>query len=86
LDLEDSTSVFYEAATLMLVGMAFVYAFLSLLIVVIKTIIAPLGVRFPDPVVAPKAPQPVAPTHNQNDQSIVAAISAAVTQYRNKNN
>jgi oxaloacetate decarboxylase (Na+ extruding) subunit gamma len=82
--LQDSPSIFYEAATLMLVGMVFVYAFLSILIVVIKTIIAPLGERFPDPIIEPKKTGSASPTQDHNDQSIVAAISAAVTQYRNK--
>ena len=82
--MDNSASLFYEAATLMLVGMAFVYAFLSLLIVVIKIIIAPLGERFPDPIVAPKTAAPGGSSPNQNNQSIVAAITAAVTQYRNK--
>jgi len=78
--LEGSSDLFYQAATLMLVGMAFVYAFLSLLIIVIKTLIAPLANRFPDPI-----PQParVSPSdNNQQNESIIAAISAAVTQYR----
>lgn len=65
--------------------MVFVYVFLSLLIVVIKTIITPLGERFPDPVVAPKTTSSANPSQDQNNQSVVAAITAAVTQYRNKN-
>ena len=65
--------------------MLFVYAFLSILIVVIKTIIAPLGERFPDPVKVKKTTGSISPAQGQDDQSIVAAISAAVTQYRNNN-
>lgn len=64
----------------MVVGMGFVYVFLSLLIIVIKTVIAPLAVRFPDPV--PKVSNHQNKVSTENKDSIVAAISAAVTQYR----
>ncbi len=80
--MQESTDQFYQAATLMLVGMIFVYAFLGLLIVVIKTVIAPLGNKFPDQ--AAPSPRPThAPTNNSKpDDSIVAAISAAISRYR----
>ena len=80
--METSTELFYQAATLMLVGMGFVYAFLGLLIIVIKTLIAPLAEKFPDPVVA--IPPNNHPQVNQGQQSkpVVAAISAAISQYR----
>ena len=76
---------FLEAGTLMLAGMVFVFAFLSLLIIFINTVLAKLAVKFPDPI-APSR------THSNNKKNkvasgevspaIVAAISGAVTRYR----
>jgi len=75
---------FLEAATLMLTGMVFVFAFLSLLILFINTVLAKLAIAFPDP---------VAPVHHRSkvknkaavgeiSPAIVAAISGAVSRYR----
>lgn len=76
---------FLEAGTLMLAGMVFVFAFLSLLIIFINTVLARLAVKFPDP---------IAPTTNRSNNkkckvasgeispAIVAAISGAVSSYR----
>jgi oxaloacetate decarboxylase gamma subunit len=76
--------LFIEAALLMVVGMVFVYAFLGLLIFVIKWGIAPLSTKFEkasEPVNMPSASQPA-----QGIQpSVVAAISVAITRYRQKN-
>ncbi len=90
--MQESANLFYEAGTLMLVGMAFVYAFLSLLIIVIKTVIAPLGRRYPDPIAKPKTPavnnsssENSNAVSDQPNQSIVAAITAAINQYRKTN-
>jgi len=79
---QTSAEVFYQAATLMAVGMCFVFAFLSLLIIAIKTLIAPLATRYPDPI--PKQTVNTANAGQQHPTAVVAAISAAVTQYRNK--
>lgn len=80
--LEDSSQLFSQAATLMLVGMSFVFGFLGILIVAIKTLISPLASRFPD--VAPKTVPKKVSTQVPGEQNapIVAAISAAVSQYR----
>ncbi len=79
---------FLEAGTLMLAGMVFVFAFLSLLIIFINTVLARLAVKFPDP---------VAPTTNRSTKksnkavtgeispAVVAAISGAVSRYRQQN-
>lgn len=76
---------FVEAGTLMLAGMVFVFAFLSLLIIFINTVLAKLAVKFPDP---------IAPTLTRSNKknnkaasgeispAIVAAISGAVSRYR----
>jgi len=75
-----SAEVFYQAATLMVVGMCFVFAFLGMLIVAIKTLIAPLASRYPDPI--PESKLSDANTSQQQPTAVVAAISAAITQYR----
>jgi len=76
---------FLEAGTLMLAGMVFVFAFLSLLIIFINTVLAKLSVKFPDAIV---------PSRNHSNKknnkvasgeispAIVAAISGAVSSYR----
>jgi oxaloacetate decarboxylase gamma subunit len=78
---------FLEAGTLMLAGMVVVFAFLSLLILFINTVLAKLAIKYPDP---------IAPTTNRSTKknnkavtasgeispAIVAAISGAVTRYR----
>ncbi len=77
--IETSTQLFSQAATLMVVGMVFVFGFLSLMILVIKFLITPLAKRFPDiePVVKKST------TDSSNEESaIVAAITIAVTKYR----
>ncbi len=83
--MEHLNELFVEAGTLMLAGMVFVFAFLGLLIIFINTVLATLAEKFPDPIIQ-STPQRVT---NKNKQSvsglspnIVAAISSAVTKYR----
>ena len=80
-DIEVSTQLYSQAATLMFVGMGFVFAFLGLLIVVIRLFISPLAKKYPD-----KIPQNSKTTHQTNGEqpAVVAAITAAITQYRHK--
>ncbi len=77
---------FLEAGTLMLAGMVFVFAFLSVLIIFINTVLAKLAIKFPDPVAAPsrtnKKNKSIAKQHGDISPAIVAAISGAVKQYR----
>ncbi len=80
--METSTELFYQAATLMLVGMGFVYAFLGLLIVVIKVLIAPLADKFPDPVAITASSNSPQGAQSQQSKPVVAAITAAIHQYR----
>ena len=76
---------FIEAGTLMLAGMVFVFAFLSILILFINTVLAKLAVKFPDPV-APTSKRSVKKNNKvasgEVSPAIVAAISGAVTRYR----
>ncbi len=79
-EIEAATELFSQAAVLMMVGMGFVFAFLSLLILVIKYALSPLASRFPDP------PTPVKQTSNDQQSAVIAAISVAVNKYRQKHN
>lgn len=83
--MEQLNQLFIEAGTLMLAGMVFVFAFLGILVVIINMFLAPLAEKFPDAVESSNT----RPTINSNKPSdhgvsapIVAAISAAVSQYR----
>ena len=75
--------LFYQAGTLMLVGMAFVYAFLLLMIFVIQMIITPLGKKY-----GQETQTLQSATNNlkstEPSPQVIAAISAAITRYRSK--
>ncbi len=76
---------FIEAGTLMLAGMVFVFAFLSILIIFINTVLAKLAIKFPDPVASSRTrsnKQNKKAASGELSPAIVAAISGAVTRYR----
>ncbi len=76
---------FLEAGTLMLAGMVFVFAFLSLLIIFINTVLAKLAVKFPDPIASRRNhsnKKKNKATNGEISPAIVAAISGAVSRYR----
>ena len=81
--------LFLEAGTLMMAGMVFVFAFLGLLVIFINTVLARLAIKFPDAVV-PSKPQRSLQQKNKAvpgiSPHIVAAVTSAVTQYRQKHN
>jgi oxaloacetate decarboxylase gamma subunit len=81
---ENMNQLFIEAGTLLFVGMVFVYAFLGLLIFIIKFVLAPLADKFPDPIVQTKVKKTTskAALNNGVSPTIVAAITGAVAQYR----
>lgn len=85
--MESLSQLFTEAGTLLLAGMIFVFAFLGLLVVFIKVVLSPLGVKFPD--AQPVARKPAKPKGAGKkagiDSGTVAAIGAAVSQYRKQN-
>jgi oxaloacetate decarboxylase (Na+ extruding) subunit gamma len=72
------TELIASGVELMLVGMGIVYAFLAMLIGAIH-VMAALVVRF-----FPELPVTDIPVQNVIDPSSIAAISAAVHQYRLK--
>ncbi|MBU2978005.1 OadG family transporter subunit [Alteromonas sp. C1M14] len=80
-------SLLYEAATLMLTGMLFVFAFLVLLIFAIKALAA-FCKRYPgaEPIVpvARKTSQAKVSTHAEGiDGKTLSIITAAIHQHRN---
>jgi len=85
--MENLNQLFIEAGTLMLVGMVFVYSFLGLLVLIINKVLAPLAKAYPDPVLQPKRKPSTAKTLSTEgvSPSVVAAISAAVSTYRQQN-
>lgn len=64
----------------MLIGMGIVYSFLAMLVVAIKAMSNVISRYFPD---APEL-HPAIKHSNGEDPAIVAAITAAVQQYRKK--
>jgi len=79
------SSLLLEAGTLMLVGMVVVFVFLTMLIGAIH-LLTKFAQAFPDKVT--QAPAPIAPqttNSNQTSPQVVAAISAAVKQYKARN-
>tara|TARA_R110000737_G_scaffold135782_5_gene166793 strand:- start:1159 stop:1431 length:273 start_codon:yes stop_codon:yes gene_type:complete len=83
--MENLQQLFIEAGTLMLAGMVFVFTFLSLMIVFINVVLVRLAKKYPDAIVKSRAPSQ-SKNKNQDGKgvspAVVAAISSAVTQYR----
>ena len=76
---------FLEAGSLMLAGMVVVFAFLGLLILFITTVLAKLAVTFPDkiaPITNRSNKKNNKATSGEISPAIVAAISGAVSRYR----
>ena len=66
---------------LMLIGMGIVFAFLALLIVIVNIMTAVIQRFFPE---APITAAPLSASTSHTDANVIAAISAAVHQYRNR--
>ncbi len=66
---------------LMFIGMAIVFAFLALLIVMVNFMTAVIQRFFPE---TPIVITPSSASTSHTDANVIAAISAAVHQYRNK--
>jgi len=65
---------------LMFIGMGIVFAFLALLIVMVNIMTASLQKFFPETTLPESTPTTASTTHTDTD--VIAAISAAVHQYR----
>lgn len=87
--MEHLNELFIEAGTLMLAGMVFVFAFLGLLVVFINSVLAKLAIKYPDAIPQTKSSRATKASSQSSrsvSPSVVAAISSAVSQYRNQHN
>lgn len=73
-----------QGVELMLFGMGTVVIFLALLVVATTAMSAFVGRYFPEPQPAPTAADKPAATGASPDAEVVAAISAAIHQHRNR--
>ena len=85
--MESLSAQFSQAAILMLVGMAVVFTFLGMLVVIVQQL-EKLATLFPDQPPAHAGPK-LTPQSKQDKggdlkPELVAAITAAVTRYRQK--
>jgi oxaloacetate decarboxylase gamma subunit len=71
-----------ESIKFMILGMTVVFVFLVVLVQMMKLQAYIIGKYFPDPVVAEKAPAPSAGTPAAEEKRRVAAIIAAVAEFR----
>jgi oxaloacetate decarboxylase gamma subunit len=79
------SSLLLEAGTLMLVGMVVVFVFLTMLIGAIH-LLTKFAEAYPDKVTPAPKPVTTPTTHaNQTSPQVIAAISAAVKQYKARN-
>lgn len=76
------TEMMNSGIELMLIGMGIVFAFLALLIIMVNTMTTIIQRFFPDPPMNEAHPASASTSHT--DAGVIAAISAAVHQYRNK--
>ena len=72
-----------EAGILMLVGMVVVFLFLSLLIVAIK-LLTKFAETYPDPI-KPTKNETKTTNFSKTSPQVIAAITAAVKQYKERN-
>ena len=80
----DLGSLLWEAATIMTTGMVVVFIFLSTLIYLVQ-LLAKLAPKEELPAIKPQPASTVASNHNGVQSDVVAAITAAIHQYRNRN-
>ncbi|MGF1693828.1 oxaloacetate decarboxylase subunit gamma [Photobacterium kagoshimensis] len=79
----DLGSVLVEAATIMITGMVVVFAFLSILIFLVQ-LLAKIAPADPEVVNTPTPAQAAEKSSDTVQPEIIAAISAAVNQYRQR--
>ncbi|OBT17319.1 oxaloacetate decarboxylase subunit gamma [Vibrio sp. UCD-FRSSP16_10] len=82
--MDNISGLLSEAASIMAIGMAMVFLFLTLLVFVVRLMSKLLPTEQPLVPVSPKNTKQVAQAKSsvQNDPKIVAAISAAVHRHR----
>ncbi|MCW8330617.1 oxaloacetate decarboxylase subunit gamma [Photobacterium sp. SDRW27] len=77
-------SLLWEAATIMATGMLVVFVFLSTLIFLVQ-LLAKVASKEATPELKAQPATTVASNHNGVQPDVVAAITAAVSQYRQRN-
>lgn len=79
----DTTELLLEGVELMFIGLAAVFIFLLMLVLVISAMSKILNRFFPEAIVVPKvASKPAAVVAGSVDPELVAAIGAAIKQHR----
>ncbi|MDN3652150.1 OadG family transporter subunit [Thalassotalea ponticola] len=82
--MDNLSQIFIEAAGLLLVGMGFVFAFLGVLIYAIK-LLAYVASLFPESVPVTRTSSVSSADGTKVSPQVVAAITAAIAQYRKPN-
>ena len=80
--MENVGSLLVDAAALMLTGMAVVFIFLTILVYLVRLMSKLVPEEVPEPISTPKQNNKVQPNASAVSPKVVAAISAAVHQYR----
>ncbi|MGL4829601.1 MAG: oxaloacetate decarboxylase subunit gamma [Vibrio sp.] len=75
-------SLLMDAATLMVTGMAVVFLFLTLLVYLVRLMSRVIPQEVPEAAATLKKSQKIQPATDSMSPQVVAAISAAVHQYR----
>lgn len=75
-------SLLVDAATMMLTGMVVVFLFLTILVYLVRLMSKLVPEEVPEPIATPNQNNKVQPTSSAVSPKVVAAISAAVHQYR----
>lgn len=87
--MENLNELFIEAGTLLIAGMVFVFAFLGLLVIFINIVLVALAKKYPDITTQSSTSRVASPSAVKSDgvsPGIIAAISSAVTSYRQQHN
>ncbi|KHA60975.1 oxaloacetate decarboxylase subunit gamma [Vibrio variabilis] len=75
-------SLLVDAATMMFTGMVVVFLFLTILVYLVRLMSKLVPEEVPEPIATPNQNNKVQPTSSAVSPKVVAAISAAVHQYR----
>lgn len=81
----DIGSLLEQAAALMITGMAVVFVFLTILVYLVRLMSSLVPEEVPQPIAAPIQNSKVQQSSSTVSPQVVAAISAAVHQYRTSN-
>ncbi|MEH0667233.1 oxaloacetate decarboxylase subunit gamma [Vibrio scophthalmi] len=82
--MENVGSLLVDAAALMLTGMTVVFLFLTILVYLVRLMSKLVPEEVPEPIATPLKNNKVQPSSSTVSPTVVAAISAAVHQYRTK--